>query len=304
MKRQQEGQKEDVGVVEVASTKPVRVVVAVSGTIQDGFELRSNIDWKGDDGETGGGGDCPALLLGYGLCKGAKMYFDVKDEESREYDLDEAPHRVNPAMVLTGDARDANVYALYAVEERACLNALLGEPRVLSMTPDAARIELDDPLTSPALAKFARLSIGDPQATSVAVLTVVAVRHLQDSFVAAPPIEIRPDGTRVTSFHGSLSKFAGLIPARGDASIVDASSLPDPTTNEWRKAVSGALATARQQLLTQKLSNQSANGNTTAQQHVTKDDSIYATDKTQYRLSRRLTPTEFSSLVQEAGITL
>jgi hypothetical protein len=300
MKRQREDHKEDVDVV-LTAAKPMRVVVAVSGTIQDGFELRSNIDWK-DENDTGG--DCPALLLGYGLCKGAKMYFDVKDEASREYDLDKAPHRVNPAMVLTGDARDANVYALYAVEERACLNALLGEPRVLSMTPDAARIELDDPLTSPSLAKFARLSIRDPQATSVAVLAVVAVRHLQHSFVAAPPIEIRPDGTRVTSFHGSLAKFAGLIPDGGDASVADTSPLPEPTKNEWRKAVSGALATARKQLSAQKLLNQSANGSATTQQHVTNDDSIYATNKTQHRLSRRLTPTEFSRLAQEAGIAL
>ena len=45
------------------------------------------------------------------MVRGVRMYLDVKEATSREYDP-EVPHRVNPAMVLTGDANDANRYAL------------------------------------------------------------------------------------------------------------------------------------------------------------------------------------------------
>jgi hypothetical protein len=97
------------------SKASARVLVAVSGTIQDGFELRKNINYVAPGEAT-----VEAVLVGYGVCRGAKMFFDVKDKQCREYDP-AVPHRVNPAMVLTGNASDANQYALYLVDERACL---------------------------------------------------------------------------------------------------------------------------------------------------------------------------------------
>ena len=59
--------------------------------------------------------------------------------------------RVNPANVVTGDYTDANLYAVYLVHEAVVLKALLGEPRYLSIAPDAVRIDLEAAHTSPAV---------------------------------------------------------------------------------------------------------------------------------------------------------
>jgi len=186
----------------------------------------------------------PATLLGSGLCRGAKMYLDVKDSASREFSAD-VPHRVNPAIVLTGDERDANLYSIYLVDERACLSALLGEPRFLAMAPDALRIDLDDPLTSRGVVDYAAshdaLGRGcsvsadsfEHRATTCAVMAVIAV-FKAPSFVAAPPFEVRPDGTRVTGFRASLALFAGCA--------VDA----EPSA--WNAAVAAKLAETRAKL--------------------------------------------------------
>ena len=150
-----------------------RVLVAVSGTIQDGFELRKNIDFKAPGEPT-----IEAVLVGTAVMRGVKMFFDIKDAGCREYDAN-TPHRVNPAMVLTGRWEDANQYALYLVDERACLNALLGEPRLLTMVPDAIRIDLDDKDTSPEVAALARAFIardGKSNASRCAVLSVVRAK--------------------------------------------------------------------------------------------------------------------------------
>lgn len=189
-------------------------VVAVSGTIEEGFELRKNID----------SGKFKAVFLGQGMCRGAKMYFDIKEKESREYG------RVNPAMVLTGNANDANVYSLYLVEEGACLNALLGEPRFLSMVPDALRVDLRDSLTSPQFVEFAKAQLGD-QCESCCVLSVVS-SFKSCRFVEAPAFESRPDGTKVTQFRKSLALFAGLDIDEEIGSI------------RWKSAVTEALANA------------------------------------------------------------
>ena len=257
-----------------------RVIVAVSGTIQDGFELRKNIDYRSE---------CEivrAVLLGYGVARGAKMYLDVKDESCREYDPS-LPARVNPAMVLTGDANDANCYALYLVDERACLNALLGEPRLLTMTPDSLRIDLDDPETSPAVRAFARAVIsrdGKTETRYAAVLAVVAC-YRSGCFVAAPPVEVRPDGTRLTSFRSSLAKFASI------------GSGGEPGTPAWNDAVAAALTAARAQ---------QAKGAPTSPVLPTHQaaDSLYATDSHTARISRRMTAAEFDAIAAEAGLGL
>ena len=113
-----------------------RVIVAVSGTIQDGFELRTNIDYHADDGSC-----TEAVYLGTGLVRGVTMYLDIKRPPCREYDAS-VPHRINPAILLSGSPLSANRYALYLVDERACVAALLGEPRLLAMVPDAVQIDL------------------------------------------------------------------------------------------------------------------------------------------------------------------
>mmetsp|Transcript_60497 Transcript_60497/g.112318 ORF Transcript_60497/g.112318 Transcript_60497/m.112318 type:complete len:298 (+) Transcript_60497:63-956(+) len=212
-----------------SSTQSKRVLVAVSGTIQDGFELRPNIDY----------GPAKAVFIGWAVCRGAKMYFDIKDVGSREYDP-KVPHRVNPAMVLTGDSHDANQYALFLVDERAVLRALLGEPRLLSMAPDALRISLDDPGTSPSVARLSRTiarhrgvpPLAANALSEVAILAVISVRQGL-RFVEAPAIEERSDGTRLTSFVGSLARFAGI----------DTDSIR-PASPEWNAAVAAALQKA------------------------------------------------------------
>ena len=188
------------------------MIVAVSGTIETGFELRSNIDWPG----------CPAVDLGLGLCRGAKMFFDVKDVGSREYDP-KRPSRVNPAMVLTGDDKDANLYSIFLVDERACMKALLGEPRYLSMAPDALRIDLESHLTSPRVKRFA-------QSTQCAVLSVVSCFKSR-RFVEAPPFVVLDDGTRVTNFKKSIAIWAGV-----DEACLGTSAWDDAVATTLRNA--------------------------------------------------------------------
>ena len=263
-----------------------RLLVAVSGTIQDGFELRKNIDYRSD-------GECvEALLIGYAVVRGVKMYFDVKDAGCREYDP-AVPQRVNPAMVLTGDKQDANQYALYLVDERACLNALLGEPRLLTMVPDAVRIQLDDKDTSPEVAALARAFVaadGKANTHECAVLAVVPCYQAR-SFVPAPPVETRADGTRLTSFRASLAAFAGL-----DAAAVA------PGSQSWNDAVGRALAAKRAAIAAAPPAPAAdAQGRLPV---GVPDDALYGTDRATARLSRRLTAAEFNNMAKAAGIRM
>ncbi|KAL7548261.1 hypothetical protein ACHAWF_011555 [Thalassiosira exigua] len=287
-----------------SSYRPKRVVVAVSGTIQDGFELRGNIDYRGEDEDA-----VEAIFLGNAVVRGAKMYLDVKGNDdtdaSREYDS-RVPHRVNPAMVLTGDANDANVYALYLVDERACLAALLDEPRMLCMTPDAVRIDLDDELTCPTVREFARAAMAAASASAAedggggserdvvyrtdecAVLAVVACYEPR-AFVEAPPYLVRDDGTRVTSFRESLAAFAGM----------DAGTAARPGSLAWNEAVANALEEARAAIVDGGVVRR--DGPVGSQK---KDDRLYGTSKFCFRLSRRIDANEFNAIARRAGLTL
>ena len=260
-----------------------RVLVAVSGTIQDGFELRKNIDFRAEGEPT-----VEALLIGHAVMRGVKMFFDIKDEWCREFDP-KLPHRVNPAMVLSGCWTDAIQYALYLVDERACLNALLGEPRLLTMAPDAVRIDLDDKDTSPAVAALARAFIasdGKSNTKQCAVLAVVPCYASRD-FVPAPPMERRADGTHLTSFRASLSAFAGLPLG------------VEPGTAKWNEAVARALKAQRDAIATSGGSLPSGVGLS-----FRSDDRLYGTDKDTARLSRRLSADEFNAVAASAGLTL
>ena len=87
----------------------MRCILAVSGTLQEGFPLRKNLDAPG----------APAVHLGSGLVRGVRSYLDVKERGCREFG--NAP---NPACVVTGRESDGNVYELYLVDGAACLGAL------------------------------------------------------------------------------------------------------------------------------------------------------------------------------------
>ncbi len=184
------------------------VLLAVSGTIEDGFELRRNIDAPGR----------PAVFVGSGLVRGVAMHLDVKDAACRERVTPDgaARPRVNPAMVPTGDPADANLYSVYAVDARAALLALLNEPRYLSMTPDLVRVDLDAEQTSSAVRALGReiaRRAGAADARSAGILAVVSC-FAGPTFVRVPPHRVLPDGTRMTAFAECLAAWAGVDDAR------------------------------------------------------------------------------------------
>ena len=81
----------------LAVSRNRRVLVLVSGTLQDGFPLRGNLDSPG----------APAEFVGWALVRGVKMYFDPKPEGCREWvdpRVNDGKQRVNPALVCTGES--------------------------------------------------------------------------------------------------------------------------------------------------------------------------------------------------------
>ena len=105
------------------------------------------------------------------------------------------------------------MYACFAVSESAALRALLGEPRCLGMTPDTVLVDLDARETTPALAATLRALAAASAAaaaapiTRAALLTVVAHAPPHGA-VSVPPLYVKEDGTRVTTFAACLSAFA------------------------------------------------------------------------------------------------
>jgi len=117
-----------------------------------------------------------------------------------------------------------------------------------------------------------------------AVLTVVPC-YRSKCFVPAPPMEVRADGTRLTSFRASLAKFAGC-------------GAVEPGTPTWNGAVAKALATARAAISSG--GGQSSGGSMS----LTTDDSLYGTDPNTARLSQRMSVGEFNELAAAAGIAV
>ena len=179
----------------------MRCILAVSGTLQEGFPLRKNLDAPG----------APAVHLGSGLVRGVRSYLDVKERGCREFG--NAP---NPACVVTGDAADGNVYELYLVDGAACLGALLGEPRFLAMAPDAVVLDLEAAETCDAVRKLARHVLGDASARRCSVLAVVSAAPAQPSFVRTP--SDRSDGVTAFASGAALARERGLLaPTSGAA---------------------------------------------------------------------------------------
>lgn len=66
------------------------VLVGVSGTLQDGFELRDRLDYEGG---------AKARFVGKALVRGYKAYLDVKRQGCREYKASPSPPKVPNAVV-------------------------------------------------------------------------------------------------------------------------------------------------------------------------------------------------------------
>ena len=173
-----------------------RVVLAVSGTLQEGFPLRKNLDAPGR----------PAVHLGSGLVRCVKSYLDVKEPGCREHGKG-----ANPCCVVTGDPRDANVYEVYVVDGEACVRALVGEPRYLSMAPDCVTLDLSAPETSASVRAFAREALG-PGVARCSVLAVVSAIAAAPSFVETP--SAREGGA--TDFASGSELAAAAVAAAAD----------------------------------------------------------------------------------------
>jgi nicotinamidase-related amidase len=92
-------------------------LLAVSGTLQCGFELRANLDHP----------EMAAVLIGAAVVRGVKAYLDIKEAGCREHRAPPELARVNPANVVTGARSDANLYAVYLVHEAVVTSALIGK---------------------------------------------------------------------------------------------------------------------------------------------------------------------------------
>ena len=117
------------------------VALAVTGTLQDGFSMRRNLDYT----EPASGELVPAVFLGWALCRGLRAFLDIKEPGSREWDnppVDGVPY-INPACVVTGDPLHANVYAVFLVHRHAALHSLMNLPRYLAMSSDTVKVDLE-----------------------------------------------------------------------------------------------------------------------------------------------------------------
>lgn len=186
------------------------VMVAVSGTLEEGFPLRPNLDYTSPTEKV------PAVFLGHALIRGLRAHLDMKDPNSREYKAPPDLNPVNPALLPSGDERDANISSIYLVDRRQAARALLNEPRFLSMVPDLAKADIDAEETSPDLRKLLLQAIKEtPGITNTKNVTFLQVISVWNSchFLPSPVLYTKPDGTRVTDFPNSLAKFASTTDA-------------------------------------------------------------------------------------------
>ncbi len=186
-------------------------IVAVSGTLEEGFPLRGNLDFN-EDGET-----VNSIFLGKALIRGLKANLDIKSPGWREFKPEPALNPVNPGMVATGNKNDANIYSVYGIDRRQAVRALLNEPRFLSMTPDSAFVDRNAEETSQTIRdliskQIAADNINGAGITNMDEATLLTVVSVWDSchFVPSPILYIKDDGTRVTDFPNSLAAFAGV----------------------------------------------------------------------------------------------
>ncbi len=222
------------------------VLLAVSGTLEEGFELRRNLDYRPSDDDAS---SVNAIFLGKALVRGYKSFLDIKNPTWREYKGEKELKTVNPAIVPTGCDEHANRYSIYAVDSRQAILALAGEPRFLSIAPDMGLADLTaaDDLTFPDIKKlvgaFANNShlsgVEHSKLDRVAFLTVTST-WLKSTFVPNGVIRQDSDGI-ITDFaesigiwseeilnkrrrHEQFSDGCGSIPTGGEVVNINSAS--------------------------------------------------------------------------------
>jgi len=192
------------------------VIVAVSGTLEEGFPLRPNLDFLSEVNE--GNPAVLGIFLGHALVRGVRAFLDIKDSNSREFKA--TPFNpINPGLVASGNNNDANISSLYLVDRRQAARALLREPRYLSMVPDLAKVDIHAAETDPDVRNFILQAIeedttllGSKNYNQVTLLQVISTWK-SCHFVPSPVLYTKPDGARVTDFPNSLATFAGVTDA-------------------------------------------------------------------------------------------
>ena len=187
------------------------VIVAVSGTLEEGFALRPNLDFLSEVNE--GNPAVLGIFLGHALVRGVRAFLDIKDPNSREFVAAPGLNPINPGLVASGNDHDANISSIYLVDRRQAARALLREPRYLSMVPDLGKVDIDADETSPDLRKLLRQAIqedttllglkNDNQVTFLQVISTWKSCH----FVPSPVLYTKSNGVRVTDFPNSLALF-------------------------------------------------------------------------------------------------
>lgn len=181
------------------------VMVAVSGTLEEGFPLRPNLSYVSPTERV------DAVFLGHALIRGLRAYLDMKDPASRESKAPPDLNPVNPGLIPSGDDMDANISSIYLVDRRQAARALLNEPRFLSMTPDLAKVDIEASETDAAVRGLILQAVKDtPGLTNTKNATFLQVISTYKSchFFPSPVLYTKPDGTRVTDFPNSLAAFA------------------------------------------------------------------------------------------------
>lgn len=271
------------------------VIVAVSGTLEEGFALRPNLDFLTEVNE----GNPPVLgiFLGKALVRGVRAYLDIKEPGSREFRDLPAVNPINPGLVASGNDKDGNISSIYLVDRRQAARALLNEPRLLSMVPDLGKVDINALETSSDLKKLLRQAIqedttllGPKNMDQVTFLQVISTWK-SCHFVPSPVLYTNGDGVRVTDFPNSLAKFANTT-----AEIASVQYFAD-VDKKVRETLTNSDQTA-----------EGAAGCTDNPFSFpippTGDLTKYAVDKHTKRMNQAYRPCEFEEFARRAGVNI
>jgi hypothetical protein len=273
------------------------VIVAVSGTLEEGFALRPNLDFTTEVVE----GTPPvfAIFLGKALVRGVRAFLDIKDPNSREFVPLPAVNPINPGLVASGNDHDANISSIYLVDRRQAARALLREPRLLSMVPDLGKVDIDAEETSPDLRKLLRQAIAEDttilapknqnQVTFLQVISTWKSCH----FVPSPVLYTKPNGVRVTDFPNSLAKFGNTnAPIASAQYFADVDAVVRATLNNPDQSQPGAAGC---------IDNPSS---FPTPESLGDPLTSYAVDKHTKRMNDAYRPCQFQELAARAGVNI